>query len=165
MKSNKKRLTAHLYGIMPNSYLPAEMCSIGRDGMVDDVDGCSDYCDSIDNSCAECAIQNCFDLLGEYEDTGLTPEEIREIDGLYGDLSKDVMAYRKIGTLEECREAVEKQKAKKPDVWGDGYDDEGNMIYDMYSCPNCGKDYEIDYAKHDFCPACGQAIDWSDSDD
>ncbi len=60
---------------------------------------------------------------------------------------------------------MEKQKAKKPDIWGDGCDDEGNMIYDMYSCPNCGKDYEIDYAKHDFCPHCGQAIDWSDHND
>lgn len=26
-------------------------------------------------------------------------------------------------------------------------------------CPNCGKDYEIEYDNYDYCPNCGQAID------
>lgn len=34
---------------------------------------------------------------------------------------EEVQQYRQIGTVEECREAVEKQTAKKPDYEGDGY--------------------------------------------
>jgi len=71
---------------------------------------------------------------------------------------QEIQQYRLIGTVEECREAVEKQRAKKPNIWGDGYDDEGNMIYDMYDCPNCGKSYEIEYEEYKHCPECGQAI-------
>lgn len=73
---------------------------------------------------------------------------------------EEIKQYRNIGTAEECQEARERFMPKVPNIWGDGYDDEGNMIYDMYECPNCGKNYEIDYEKYDHCPACGQAIDW-----
>lgn len=69
--------------------------------------------------------------------------------------------YREIGTVDECRSAMEKQKPKIADIWGDGYDDDGNMIYDMYDCPNCGETYEIGYQDYKYCPECGQAIDWS----
>lgn len=75
---------------------------------------------------------------------------------------EEIQQYRAIGTVEECREAMERQIPKKPNVWGDGYDDEGNMIYDTYDCPECGKSYEVDYDDHKFCPECGQAMDWSD---
>jgi len=56
---------------------------------------------------------------------------------------------------------VDKQRPKTPYIWGDGYDNEGNLIYDMYDCPNCGKSYEMDGEEYDYCPNCGQAIDWS----
>lgn len=69
--------------------------------------------------------------------------------------------YKELGFVEELREAKEKQRAKTPYMYGDGYDNEGNMIYDMYECPNCGESYEIDGEKYDFCPNCGQAIEWS----
>lgn len=72
---------------------------------------------------------------------------------------EEVQQYRAIGTLEECREAVEKQKAKKPDFEGDGYAD-GHLVYDTWICPCCGKHYEVDYDDYDFCPNCGQKIDW-----
>lgn len=78
---------------------------------------------------------------------------------------EELEKYRAIGTVEECREAVEKQAPKIPNIYGDGYDDEGNMIYDMYECPNCGKSYEIDYDRYDYCPECGQKIDWSKEDE
>lgn len=67
--------------------------------------------------------------------------------------------YVAIGTVEECREAVEKQKPKTPDYEGDGYAD-GYMVYDTWICPNCGKQYEVDYDDYDHCPKCGQAIQW-----
>lgn len=63
-------------------------------------------------------------------------------------------------TLETSLVAVEKQIEKKPDLWGDGYAD-GVLVYDMYDCPNCGKQYELDYEQYDYCPNCGQKLDWT----
>lgn len=74
---------------------------------------------------------------------------------------EEIQQYRAIGTVEECREARAKQEAKKPNIWGDGYAD-GVLVYDMYDCPNCGKHYELDYEEYDYCPKCGQKLDWSD---
>ena len=76
---------------------------------------------------------------------------------------EEIQQYRAIGTLEECRAAVEKQTAKKPDYEGDGYSD-GHLVYDTWICPCCGKHYEVDYDDYDFCPECGQCIDWSDEE-
>ena len=60
-------------------------------------------------------------------------------------------------------EAIEKQIPKTPNYEGDGYWD-GELVYDTWICPNCGKDYEVDYEDYKYCPECGQAIDWSDSE-
>ena len=70
---------------------------------------------------------------------------------------EELQQYREIGTVEECRDAVEKQKPKVPDYEGDGYAD-GYMVYDTWICPNCGKKYEVDYDDYKHCPECGQAI-------
>ena len=69
--------------------------------------------------------------LAEYEDTGLTPEQIAELK--------------------------ERDSAKMPMYEGDGYAD-GKMVYDIWICPNCGTKYEVDYDDYDFCPNCGQRI-------
>ena len=61
-------------------------------------------------------------------------------------------------------QALEKQIPKKPDIEGDGYDPDGNLVYDTWICPACGVSYEIDYDKYDYCPACGQAIDQSEGE-
>lgn len=99
-----------------------------------------------------------------------TVEEIKKVvqflsldndNGIIEDLQL-LNKYRFIGTVEECREARERQMPKVPNIWGDGYDNEGNLIYDMYDCPNCAKSYEVDYHDHKYCPECGQAIDWSE---
>ena len=76
---------------------------------------------------------------------------------------EEVQQYRQIGTVEECREAVEKQNGKKPDYEGDGYAD-GQLIYDTWICPNCEKRYEVDYDDYAFCPDCGQKIDWKEKE-
>lgn len=57
-------------------------------------------------------------------------------------------------------EALEKQIPKKPTFEGDGYWN-GKLVYDTWICPNCEKDYEVEYDEYDYCPNCGQAIDWS----
>lgn len=70
---------------------------------------------------------------------------------------EEIQQYRAIGTVEECREAREKQKGKKPTLYGDFED--GKLL-----CPNCEEDL-MDLAECGFncCPYCGQAIDWSDT--
>lgn len=64
--------------------------------------------------------------------------------------------------FEESMKALEKQIPKKPDVEGDGYAD-GHLVYDTWICPNCEEHYEIDYDNYDYCPKCGQKLDWSSS--
>jgi len=63
--------------------------------------------------------------------------------------------------------ALNKQIPTKPEYEGDGYDENGNLIYDMAKCPNCGNDdfeYDINNWGCQFCPDCGQALDWSDNE-
>lgn len=97
----------------------------------------------------------------EYEKTGLNPNQVSEMIYELSETKRILGHYQPLGTLEEVREAVEKQKAKIPNLSGDGYFD-GKLVYDTYECPNCGKEYEMDYEEHDYCPNCGQHIDWSE---
>ena len=76
---------------------------------------------------------------------------------------EELKQYRTIGTPEECRAAVEKQTARRPDYEGDGYAD-GHLVYDTWICPCCGKHYEVDYDNYNYCPDCGQKLDWSDEE-
>lgn len=71
----------------------------------------------------------------------------------------------RIDALEKAIEALEKQIPKKPDLVGEGYDDEGQLVYDTWVCPSCDTSYECYYDDYDFCPKCGQKIDWSEEDD
>ena len=72
---------------------------------------------------------------------------------------KEIQQYRKIGTVEECREAVEKQTQKKCAI--DSCPD-----HTHYKCPSCGQ-IELSIYKHGFprlgritkyCENCGQAL-------
>ena len=76
---------------------------------------------------------------------------------------EEVQQYRKIGTVEECREAVENQKAKNPSVHKQQYSD-------AYNCSKCGWTFihknETGWfcgQHYKFCPNCGQAIRWNEN--
>lgn len=77
--------------------------------------------------------------------------------------------YKSIGSIDEVREAVEKQHPKTPTWDGDGYAPDGTFVWDEWKCPRCGTRYEVDYDEYDYCPNCGQHIDlhtdWSDEED
>lgn len=64
----------------------------------------------------------------------------------------------------DIKKLVDKATPKKPFYEADGYDENGELIYDTWICPNCNHYYEVDYDDYDYCPNCGQAIDWSDKD-
>ena len=66
---------------------------------------------------------------------------------------EELEQYRAIGTPEECRAAVEKQKAKKP------------IHNDKCTCPSCGTHNEVIkkrrntvYSDIVYCWHCGQAV-------
>lgn len=72
---------------------------------------------------------------------------------------EEIMQYRAIGTVEECREAVERQKERKP------------IRIDMCNCPKCGTYNETvkkrrNTVKQDivYCWYCGQAMEVNRSD-
>lgn len=58
-------------------------------------------------------------------------------------------------TVWEC---VERQIPKVPFYEGDGYYN-GQLVYDTWICPCCGKSYEVDYDNYNYCPNCGQRLD------
>lgn len=67
---------------------------------------------------------------------------------------KELREYRKIGTVEECREAREKQRAKKST--NKRYEEE-DFEY-VGGCPCCGNIVGEEWT---YCFKCGQKLDWS----
>lgn len=79
-------------------------------------------------------------------------------------VAEKLKAYEEIGTVEECREAREKQIAKKPDKRTDKHTD----LIQYYWCPVCGRYFgqagiysALLLDKPKYC-TCGQAIDWTE---
>ena len=71
---------------------------------------------------------------------------------------KMLSEYREIGTVEECREAVEKQKPKKPT----DYDED----LGYFKCPSCGCCIMADeFSDHKYCLNCGQKLEWKESEE
>ena len=65
---------------------------------------------------------------------------------------EELEQYRAIGTVEECRAAVEKQTAKKPIVY---------KISNRADCPVCGATVRgISKPFGNWCANCGQKLDW-----
>ena len=73
---------------------------------------------------------------------------------------EELKAYRAIGTLEECREAVEKQNAKKPII---EYEQTHDCVTEIeWKCPTCGTNYNELAPCGEWCRYCGTKLDWSD---
>ena len=71
---------------------------------------------------------------------------------------EEIQKYRQIGTVEECREAVEKQKLKKPT----DYDED----LGYFKCPSCGCSIMADeFSDHKYCLNCGQKLEWEESEE
>lgn len=70
-----------------------------------------------------------------------------------------------VEALNMAQDALEKQISLPLDYEGDGYADDGNILYDTAICRSCGRRFERDYEEHyKYCPECGQALNWSDED-
>lgn len=94
----------------------------------------------------------------EYRAIG-TAEELQDMKSNYFEALSDWRQYRKIGTLEECRAAVEKQTAKK--VKSISQIKDGDSYVGLIGrCPCCGDILEEDTV---YCD-CGQKLDWGDEE-
>lgn len=72
---------------------------------------------------------------------------------------EELEQYREIGTPEECRAAVEKQRAKKPKKT----ESAGYRYTDTYRCPKCGGNF-CGTGIADYCYHCGQKLDWGEEE-
>ena len=63
---------------------------------------------------------------------------------------EEIKVYRAIGTVEECRTAVDRMKPKKPRWHGHHF------------CPHCNNIVYVNAGKDIYCPKCGQKLDWSE---
>ena len=86
----------------------------------------------------------------QYRAIGLSPELIEAMQGHNIAMINDLGEYQAIGTVEDCREAVERMKPKKPRWHGHHF------------CPNCNSIVYVNGGKDIYCPKCGQKLDWSE---
>lgn len=119
--------------------------------------------DKIIDAC-KCAI-SAIQELQEYQKIG-TLEEMKMLKATHfsgielAKIScrlKQLEKYVDIGTLEEVRDAVEKQRAKKPK----NVETEGYRYTDTYRCPTCGGNFS-GTGIADYCYHCGQKLNWSE---
>ena len=96
-----------------DGYMPKELCSIGRDGKVDDCDTCPEYCKEVVGICSDCAINMCFKRLAEYEKTGLSPQQLVEIDKLYQEKCEELARFELIETAAYAGQQVYVKKGSQ----------------------------------------------------
>lgn len=114
-----------------------------------------------------------FGMTARFE--GLREMQETAVDVAVKSLS-EIQQYRAIGTVEECREARERQRGKKPEWSPDCEECEKDGTLDctykcgsfstlssVLVCPNCKKQRVIKEHGHRYCHNCGQSIDWSDT--
>lgn len=104
----------------------------------------------------------CMKELQGYREIGA--DRIRNLITLYSvenekdilRMLKELSEYRKIGTVEECRDAVNRQEPMEIQ----------EIHVDEYFCPRCGSENNCDQKRVDdkFCPNCGQALGCSGYD-
>lgn len=94
--------------------------------------------------------QELVDTLAAYEDTGLTPEQIREIDRLY---------------TEKCREVAElrqRDTAILPENIKGNKKDNGRLLFG--TCPKC-KTRVSNVEGGNYCQNCGRRLKWERTGD
>lgn len=100
-----------------------------------------------------------LDEVQEYHAIGRTPDMVRGLIGGYKrarkqcqEATSQLKQYEEIGTLEQCREALNKQaekivrdQQKTKYIWAAGY------------CPVCGTGIT---SRWNYCQNCGQKVKW-----
>lgn len=82
-------------------------------------------------------------------------EEMQGLKNLFSEYELDLPNTNSLEILQMAIEALEKQIPKKP-IYRHG----------NYDCPVCGKPaIAVSARKKEYCDFCGQALDWSESND
>lgn len=116
-------------------------------------------------------IINDYEQYGTIEDFKMAQRYMHLVKshGTIGRVIDSCAEYEEIGTVKECREAVEKRQPKAPKDelkinpvidYNVAYVDADTTVY--FLCPNCGEMVGIDENVDKFCRECGQAIDTED---
>ena len=111
------------------------------------------------------AIRDLQYLIGEY--SAYPPET--GVNATVGSLQycitalKEIQQYREIGTVEECREAVGKQKPNK--IYHKKWNGIDGVPYDL--CPTCKNNLcttgMFARRKMNYCEKCGQKLCWDEN--
>lgn len=92
----------------------------------------------------------------KYGEECLADKEIEEVLKIAKAEHEKLEQYRSIGTVEECREAVERHKAKRP------IDGKIRKVLGYYQCPTCEG---LLTTNKRFCEDCGQRISFEESEE
>lgn len=113
-------------------------------------------CDAATSALKE--IQN-YRKLGTLEELARAKKyiDLAKKHGTIGEMIDSCAEYEEIGTVEECRKAVERRKPKRAvfDCMIGNWDG-------RFDCPVCGKVilHDCRDVENTFCERCGQAIRW-----
>ena len=64
--------------------------------------------------------------------------------------------------IELIESIVNKEIPRSPIRFGYWYVPDRSQVYVGWKCSNCGTKYRVYYADYDYCPHCGQRIDWEE---
>lgn len=91
-------------------------------------------------------------------------ESLRSIQLMFNSNDKVVTVAIPDKDYVDFADMIKRNKPDVPDLEGDGYDECG-IVFDTGYCPTCRHMFELDYSdKCNFCPDCGQRLDWSSID-
>lgn len=128
-RAEMERVTEMYGGMM----VPRKACTFDREGGADDCKECTEICEDEGGVCRTCILQECLTRLGEYEDTGLTPEQIRELK--------------------------ERDTARAPEEIQDAF---GDTRLICPNCRNSVINYFNRGRPPRFCMICGQRLQWEE---
>ena len=98
--------------------------------------------DEVKDMCIEALVQ-----VEQYRALGTPTQILERIGGLDVELGK----YACIGTVEELKEAMEKQIPKKPNIVGE--------FIRLAECSDC---HTVIQFKQEYCHKCGNKVDWEE---
>lgn len=105
-----------------------------------------------------------FEEIQQYRELG-TVEEIADYIKQSEEEFNMLMEYRNIGTIEEFKALKEKVEPKKVALRLCGDCQRGCIDCDRYEdrCPTCNGGLYVESGEnHEYCPNCGQKLDWSE---
>lgn len=103
------------------------------------------------------AIHNNGISLERLKDIDFRKQVVEHINYMeYLDIKDVLEEYKRLGTLEEVREAVEKQKEERPIAVL------GTFGGEEHECRECGNTVEY---MDEYCKWCGKKLDWSEEDE